>query len=88
MEHEGPLLNRQSLESMELNTKKFNEEQKNAVNRVVGEIIQGIRTQNLHAPVKHPFNHQSARAYFLDAPGNWKNVCHSCNPINFEDTQA
>ena len=59
----------QSLESMELNTKKLNEGQENVLNTMVDEILPGITAENLFAPVQRPFHHQSSysRAYFLDA---------------------
>ena len=37
---------------------------------IVGEILPGVTADNLHAPVRRPFNHQfaSSRTYYLDAP--------------------
>ena len=53
-----------NLDSIALNTKKFN--------TIVGEILPGLTADKIHAPVQCPFNHQCAcsRTKFLDAPGS------------------
>ena len=64
-------LDRKNIVSIALNSEKFNKDQEEVLNTIVGEILSGVTADNLHAPVERPFNHQSAcfRGYFLDAPG-------------------
>ena len=60
-----------NIDSIAMNTKKFNKGQKEVFNTIVGEILLGVTAGNLHAAVQRPSNHQSTRSrtYFLDAPG-------------------
>ncbi len=71
VENTNPVGNTQKIESIEVNTTKFNKGQNNVFNTILGAILPGVTAENLCAPFQSPFNHQSAcsRAYFLDAPG-------------------
>ncbi len=69
-DYAGELTNLQSIESIFMNPKKLNRDQKWVFNVIIGEILPEVTAQNLRASVQHQFNHKSAfsRTYFLDAP--------------------
>ena len=69
-QHSAPLSNTDDMESIISCTEKFNKEQRNVLDPILGEILPGVIADNLEAPVHRPFNHYSLRprAYYLDAP--------------------
>ena len=60
-----------NVDTISLNSKKFNKDHKEVFNTIVGEIPPGKIADNLLASVQCPFNQQSAssRKYFLSEPG-------------------
>lgn len=57
MDDTVPVVNTQRHECIELNTKNFNEEQKNILITIVGEILPGVTAENLAARIQPPFSH-------------------------------
>ena len=89
-EDADPFVNTKRIESIMLNTKKFNIVQTNVLNTIVGETLPGVTAEKLDAPVQRPFYYKSAcsRGYFLNSSDGTGKIYYPCHTVSFEDTEA